>query len=138
MSNFRRYADLRVGSRFPEQAACYQVTAQAVADYRAIAMGEHATRDAVTPDVAPPTLAAVYIRAAQNALNGPPGGIHAKQQFDFFAPVKVGDTLETMLEVRELYERNDKRYVLSETVTRNQKGVIVCKGLITQVWGMEQ
>ncbi|MDB5575540.1 MAG: MaoC domain protein dehydratase [Bradyrhizobium sp.] len=137
MSAYGRYADLHVGSRFPEQSARYEVTAQVVADYRAIAMGQ-AAGDAAASDLVPPTLAAVYIRPAQNALNGPPGGIHAKQQFDFFAPVRVGDTLETMLEVRELYERNGKRYVVSETVTHNQAGVLVCKGLITQVWGQEQ
>ena len=136
MSGFRRYADLRVGSRFPDQPARYDVTAGTVAAYRSIALGSPS--DADESDIAPPTLAAVYIRPAQNALNGPPGGIHAKQQFDFFAAVKIGDTLETQLEVRELYERNDRRYVVSETVTRNQLGVVVCKGLITQVWGQEQ
>ena len=135
MSGFRRYADLRVGSRFPDQPARYDVTAGTVAAYRSIALGSPSGAD--ESDIAPPTLAAVYIRPAQNALNGPPGGIHAKQQFDFFAAVKIGDTLETQLEVRELYERNDRRYVVSETVTRNQLGVVVCKGLITQVWGRE-
>ncbi len=138
MNGYRRYADLRIGSRFPEHAARYEVTAQAVADYRMIAMGEYSTGSPSASEVASPTLAAVYIRPAQNALNGPPGGIHAKQQFDFFAPIRVGDILETMLEVRELYERNNRKYVVSETVTRNQAGVIVCKGLITQVWGGEQ
>ena len=133
MSDFRRYADLRVGARFPEQPARYEVTAQAVADYRAIASGSQDGGG----DVAPPTLAAVYIRPAQNALRGPPGGIHAKQQLDFFAAVRIGDMLETVLEVRELYERNGRRYVVSETVTRNQLGKIVCTGLITQIWGQE-
>ena len=137
MSGFRRYSDLRVGSRFPDQPASYQVTAETVAGYRLIALGSSAGGDEAECDMAPPTLAAVYIRPAQNALNGPPGGIHAKQQFDFFAAVKIGDRLETQLEVRELYERNDRRYVVSETVTRNQRGVVVCKGLITQIWGQE-
>ena len=137
MTGFTRYADLRVGARFPAEAARYAVTAQAVADYRAIETGQ-ASSDATPADnVASPTLAAVYIRPAQNALNGPPGGIHAKQQFDFFVPVNVGDCLETMLEVRELYERNGKRYVVSQTVTHNQAGAIVCTSRITQVWGQE-
>lgn len=137
MSEFRRYADLHVGARFPEQPARYEVTGQAVADYRSIALGAKSKGSAATGEVAPPTLAAVYIRPAQNALNGPPGGIHAKQQFDFFAAVRVGDTLETVLEVRELYERHGRKYVVSETVTHNQMGAVVCKGLITQLWGQE-
>lgn len=138
MSGFRRYADLRVGSRFPDQPARYDVTAETVEGYRSIALGSAPVANANQSDVAPPTLAAVYIRPAQNALNGPPGGIHAKQQFDFLAAVKIGDSLETQLEVRELYERNGRRYVVSETVTRNQQGVVVCRGLITQVWGQDQ
>ena len=95
MSGYRRYADLRVGSRFPSQPARYDMTAETVAAYRSIALGSSPVGDAAKSDVAPPTLAAVYIRPAQNALNGPPGGIHAKQQFEFFAAVKIGDTLET-------------------------------------------
>ena len=137
MSEYRRYADLHVGARFPEQPARYDVTAQAVADYRSIALISPSDGDTADSEVAPPTLAAVYIRPAQNALKGPPGGIHAKQQFDFFAVVRIGDTLDTVLEVRELYERNGKKYVVSETTSRNQLGTIVCKGLITQVWGQE-
>ncbi|GAC1592580.1 MAG: hypothetical protein NVS3B5_23640 [Sphingomicrobium sp.] len=137
MSEYRRYVDLHVGARFPEQPARYAVTEQAVADYRSIAGGSRSEGAAVDREVAPPTLAAVYIRPAQNALKAPPGGIHAKQQFDFFAAVRVGDILDTMLEVRELYERNGKKYVVSETTTHNQLGAIVCKGLITQVWGQE-
>ncbi len=137
MSKFRRYADLQVGARFPEQPARYEVTAQTVAAYRAIAKAPDTGRKEGSSDVAPPTLAAVYIRPAQNALNGPPGGIHAKQQFDFFSPVRIGDTLETFLEVKELYERNGRKYVVSETVTCNHRGEVVCKGLITQVWGQE-
>jgi 3-hydroxybutyryl-CoA dehydratase len=136
MSGHTRYSDLVVGARFPEHPARYAVTAGVVADYRAIG-GRPARSDGVPDEVAPPTLAAVYIRPAQNALNGPPGGIHAKQQFTFSAPVRVGDMLETVLEVRELFERNGKRYVVSETQTRNQDGVLVCTGLITQVWGIE-
>lgn len=134
MTGHTRYSDLVIGARYPEQPARYAVTAGVVADYLAIGGGS-ASDDPTA--VAPPTLAAVYIRPAQNALNGPPGGIHAKQRFTFSAPVRVGDTLETILEVRELFERNGKRYVVSETTTRNQHDVLVCSGLITQVWGSD-
>lgn len=137
MSVHTRYIDLVIGARFPEHPARYVVTANVVADYRAIGGGPACLSDSAPDEVAPPTLAAVYIRPAQNALNGPPGGIHAKQQFTFSAPVRVGDTLETTLEVRELFERNGKRYVVSETHTRNQHGVLVCTGVITQVWGRD-
>ncbi|EZP79328.1 bifunctional enoyl-CoA hydratase/phosphate acetyltransferase [Novosphingobium resinovorum] len=137
MTSPRRYADLTVGAKFPEQPARYVVTQAAVDAYREIG-GATGPVNAGEIDIAPPTLAAVYIRPAQNALNGPPGGIHAKQRFEFLVPVEVGDTLDTVLEVRELYERNGRNFVVSETVTTNQHGAKVCVGRITQVWGQEQ
>jgi hypothetical protein len=96
--------------------------------------GDFARADA---DVAPPTLAALYIRPAMNALRNPPGGIHAKQRFDFRRPVRIGDALGTVLTVREKFERKGRRYVVAETVTRNQEGEIVTVGLITFIWGRE-
>jgi acyl dehydratase len=132
MTGHRRYSELSVGARFPPKPARYEVTAEVVREYRAIA---GAAADGT--DIAPPTLAAIFIRPAQNALNGPPGGIHAKQEFQFSGPVVVGDRLDTLLEVRELFERKGKRFVVSETRTVNQNGALVCTGLITQVWGRE-
>lgn len=134
MTTFRNYDDLRVGTRFPDKPARYAVTADVVNAYRTIGGGESGGKD---DHIAPPTIAAVYIRPAQNALNGPPGGIHAKQRFAFSNPVKVGDTLDTTLEIKELFERNGRRFVVSETRTTNQDDVLVCVGLITQVWGQE-
>jgi len=134
----RKYAELEVGATFPETPARYLVTQEAVDAYRAIAGGEGDPSKPVDADIAPPTLAAVYIRPAQNALNGPPGGIHAKQRFEFLVPVEVGDQLDTVLEVRELYQRNDRNFVVSETRTTNQHGTLVCVGRITQVWGQDE
>lgn len=142
MSGFRKYADLEIGSRFPDTPARYVVTAEVVDAYRAIteqsliAAESDAARSG-DPAEAPPTLAAVYIRPAQNALRGPPGGVHAKQQFAFHAPVRVGDVLETTLLVREKYERKGRNYLVSDTSTVNQLGVIVTTGRITQIWGQE-
>lgn len=134
MTTFRHYADLQVGQRFPDEPARYEVLPDVVNAYRTLAGGEP---DEKNFNIAPPTLAAVYIRPAQNALNGPPGGIHAKQRFEFLKSVAVGDTLESILEIKELFERNGRSFVVSETRTTNQNGVLVCVGLITQVWGQE-
>lgn len=133
----RRYAELKIGAQFPERPAEYHVTREVIDAYRAIGRGTNESTAALD-DVAPPTLAAVFIRPAQNALNGPPGGIHAKQSFAFLGPVRAGDTLQTVLEIRELFERNGRNFVVSQTRTINQHGDLVCTGLITQVWGQEQ
>lgn len=142
MSGFRKYADLDIGSQFPEAPARYLVTAEVVDAYRAITAQSLIASDSdaqrsVDAAEAPPTLAAVYIRPAQNALRGPPGGVHAKQQFAFHAPVRIGDVLETTLVVQEKYERKGRNYLVSETRTVNQRGILVTTSRITQIWGQE-
>lgn len=139
MTAWRRYDDLAIGDCFPDRPARFEVTAQIVRDYRSITTDSLIGADPapVEGEEAPPTLAAVYIRPAQNALNGPPGGIHAKQHFTFHRPAMVGDVLTTTLEVREKYERKGRRYLLSETRTSNQDGDLVTTGAITQIWGQE-
>jgi 3-hydroxybutyryl-CoA dehydratase len=141
MSQWRRYDDLEVGQCFPDSPALYVVTADAVAELRAIAT--ETLVDAIGPvaeaadDIAPPMLAAVYMRGAQAGLRGPPGGIHAKQHFSFRHPVRVGDRLGTTLTIKEKYERKGRRYVVGETTTRNDSGDVVTVGAITFIWGQE-
>ncbi len=138
MGDWRRYDDLRPGAVFPDEPVEFQVTASVVAGYRAIARGSLAgAADPADDETVPPMLAALYIRGAQNALHGPPGGIHAKQHFTFLRPVRVGDTLFTSLTIAEKYERNGRRYVVSATSTRDGSGVEVTRGRITSIWGQE-
>lgn len=140
MTAFRRYDDIEIGDRFPDQPAVFEVKAATVAGYRDLVEASLIEGEAGPTDdgQAPPTLAAVYIRPAQDALNGPPGGVHAKQSFAFHAGVHTGDRLETTLEVVEKYERKGRRYLVSATRTLNQSGACVTTGRITQIWGQER
>ena len=140
MADWRRYDDLKVGDIFPPEPVRFAVTPEVVAEYRAISASSLAGQNPVGPDDAdsvPPMLAAVYIRGAQNALKGPPGGIHAKQHFTFLAPVRIGDELATQLTVAEKFERKGRRYVVLDTLTRNGSGQDVTRGRITSIWGQE-
>jgi len=135
MPDWRSYDELQVGDRFPEPPFCYVVSAAAVSDLRALTAAARGADAPTEFEFAPPMLAAIYIRGAQNALRGPPGGIHAKQRFQFLKPVAVGDTLETTLTVTDKYERKGRRYVVSETLTVNQHGDEVTRGEIVSIWG---
>ena len=139
MGDWRRYDDLLVGSVFPEEPVAFAVTAEVVAGYRAIAERSLVGSEAGPADGegVPPMLAALYIRGAQDALRGPPGGIHAKQHFTFLRPVRIGETLHTLLTIAEKYERNGRRYVVSATVTRDAEGAEVTRGRITSIWGQD-
>lgn len=139
MTNWRKYDDLQPGQIFPDEPAMFAVDESTIRAFRVICADtliDAAPAD--TPsDVAPPMLAAVYIRPAQNQLRGPPGGVHAKQSFQFRYPVRAGDVLATRLEIIEKYERKGRRYLVSETRTTNQEGTLVTVGRIVSIWGNE-
>src|SRR5687767_11752136 len=123
MSGWRAYDDLKVGDSFPEQPARFAVTRDVALGFRRLTAASRIDGRAVPGDIVtvPPMLAAVYIRGAQNALKGPPGGIHAKQRFQFVKQIHFGDELETTLTIKDKYEKKGRRYVVSETLTKNQK-----------------
>jgi len=140
MDDWRRYDELKVGESFPETPYRFLVTERIAAGFCELPLGSRidAPSDATRLDSVPPMLAAVYIRGAQNALKGPPGGIHAKQRFAFLREIHVGDTLETTLTIKKKYEKKGRNYVVCETCTRNQHGVAVTLGEIVSIWGREQ
>jgi 3-hydroxybutyryl-CoA dehydratase len=131
------YDELHIGSVYPNEPARFVVTQEVVEGFRKLAASSRIDAgDAdLRGDEAPPMLAAVYIRGAQDALRGPPGGIHAKQRFAFSKEVRVGDVLDTVLTIKDKYERKGRRYVVSETRTTNQSGQEVSKGEIVSIWG---
>ncbi|MDN5926308.1 MAG: MaoC family dehydratase [Hyphomicrobiales bacterium] len=134
---YRKYDDLRIGQTFPDQPAMFHVNEACIHGFRDVLRGAARGEVASKGDIAPPMLAAVYIRPAQNALKGPPGGVHAKQVFQFHCPVKAGDVLSTTLEVLEKYDRKGRRYLVSGTRTTNQQGTVVTTGRIVSIWGKE-
>lgn len=134
---YRKYDDLRIGQTFPDQPAVFHVDEACIHGFRDVLRGAARDKAASGEDVAPPMLAAVYIRPAQNALKGPPGGVHAKQNFQFHHPVVAGDVLSTTLEVLEKHERKGRRYLVSGTRTTNQHGTLVTTGRIVSIWGKE-
>jgi 3-hydroxybutyryl-CoA dehydratase len=140
MGDWRRYDDLMIGEGFPERPSRFLVTEQVACAFRELPVRSRVDAPSETSglDPVPPMLAAVYIRGAQKALKGPPGGIHAKQRFAFLREIHVGDVLETTLTIKEKYEKKGQNYVICETRTSNQNGVEVTIGEVVSIWGREQ
>ena len=44
------------------------------------------------------------------------GNLHARQEFDFFAPVMVGERLHSRSVIVERYTKRDREYVVNETL----------------------
>jgi len=134
------YSSLVEGEAFLNPAPAFSVTKEAVDKYISATGDETAelleTNEAGN-QLAPPMLAAVYVIDALRTRVGPPGGIHAKQQFKFYRPAVVGEVLNTSANVDKLYQKKGRNYVEMTTQTKNQKGELVSTGMITRIWGKE-
>lgn len=70
-------------------------------------------------------LPAGFISAVLGTQLPGPGTIYLRQELSFMAPVRIGDTITTRVEVIELMEK--KRVKLKTTCT-NQEGTVVLDG----------
>ena len=92
-----------------------------------------AKRDGYEGIISSPTMAAVY--TLQEILKVvPPGGIHAKQEFRFIKPAKEGDRLTTKSNVIDKYIKKDRKWVIFETITKNQKNEEIVIGKVSAIW----
>ncbi len=55
------------------------------------------------------------------------GNLHARQEWEIFAPVMVGDTLRAHLMIVERYAKRDREYVVNEVIVTNSSGHIVSR-----------
>lgn len=56
------------------------------------------------------------------------GNLHARQEFDFLAPVMVGERLHSRSVIVDRYIRRDREYVVNETLIFDSSGRIVTRG----------
>lgn len=138
MNDYVAYKSLVEGDEFLDLPPVFEVTQEKVDKYI------HATGDKTVQlmeqgeagrQLAPPMLAAVYVIEALRTRAGPPGGIHAKQNFKFYRPAIVGETLYTTAKILRLYIKRERPYVEMLTETKNQAGELVTTGMITRIWG---
>ncbi len=55
------------------------------------------------------------------------GNLHARQEWDLFAPVKVGERLATRSLIVDRYFKRDREYVVNEVIVNNAAGQIVSR-----------
>lgn len=140
MNEIVKYDSLILGDDFLDPPPSFEVTDEVVDKY--IRATSDTTSELEKPDrsgqrIAPPMMAAVYVINALRTRVGPPGGVHAKQQFKFHRPARVGETLYTSAKIVNLYQKKERNYVEMTTETLNQDGDLVTTGLITRIWGKE-
>src|SRR5260370_25192799 len=55
------------------------------------------------------------------------GNLHARQEWDLFAPVMVGERLTTRAVIVDRYIKRDREYVVNEVLVANASGQIVSR-----------
>jgi acyl dehydratase len=126
----------------------YEVGLEKVREY-ANAVGEqepvHHDRDAAKEAgfrdvVAPPMFAVVYSAGAvAPGILDPEVGIdlmrmlHGSQEFVWGEPVCAGDRIETTAELKDLYEKDGKKFYVFESVSWNQDGQEVVRATWTNI-----
>ena len=137
------YDEIEIGREFdpPEVILSEEAVRkylQAVEDNSAIYRDKDAAEDeGVGWPVAPPTTAAIFSRTSvllQKEGKLPPGAIHARQEFQFVSPTRPGDTLTTKAKVVEKFIRKDRKWMVIESTTKNQRGETVVIGRLTGIW----
>ncbi|HSD31772.1 MAG TPA: hypothetical protein VLB49_07680 [Gemmatimonadales bacterium] len=83
--------------------------------------------------VAPPTLMAnqaLHLRHSKYIVHA---GLHARMEFTFLEPIRLGTRVRTRGKVIDKYERRGKPYMVTEYVTEDDAGRVLVRGQFTQM-----
>lgn len=60
-------------------------------------------------------------------------GLHAKMQFEFVQPLRIGMRVRTRGKVIDKYEKRGRHYMVTEFVTTEESGEVLVRGQFTQM-----
>ena len=84
--------------------------------------------------VAPPTMLgnqALHLRHSKYVVHA---GLHAKMEFNFLQPIRVGMRVRSRGKIIDKYIRRDKKYMVTEFVTTDEdNGTELIRGQFTQM-----
>ena len=83
--------------------------------------------------MAPPTLMAnqaLHLRHSKYIVHA---GLHAKMEFNFVEPIRLGMRVRTRGTVIDKYERRGKPYMVTEFTTEDEAGTVLVRGRFTQM-----
>lgn len=133
MNRLRQEWDLlRVGETFGPYR--YHVQPEVVAAFRdAIEDRELPTVDheAVAPAM---LLTFPFLQLIESKYEPPPGVIHAEQEFDLLAPVRVGAVLTCSGRLTAMFLRRERRYFCVSSSAVDERGLLVARSQTTAVY----
>jgi acyl dehydratase len=106
--------------------------------YREAVGDECSPRTVAGPDgtiaVAPPFLLALAVNRAAREIPSPPGSVHARQRFSFFAPVRIGTDLSVRVRRAGTEERRGRTHVILEYRITDPAGALVATAESRTIW----
>ena len=85
--------------------------------------------------IAPPTIAALYVLKAYRTDSVPsPGGVHFRQRFKFYRPIRGGDVLRVQARLVDKYVNKGRKFLVIESLAQNQDGEDVVWSESTSFW----
>jgi len=136
MTEFPRltYEALTVGEQFVSDT--HLVTPEDIEAY-AFAVDDHHpwfTEDSpFGGPVAHPTLMAnqaLHLRHSKYIVHA---GLHARMEFNFLEPIRLGMRVRTRGKVIDKFERRGKPYMVTEYITEDETGRVLVRGQFTQM-----
>ncbi len=134
------FSDLEAGRGF--RPLYFDLTPERVEEFMATVGDRHPCywdeneAEAVGGLLAPPGLAAVFARLSYlQDHTMPSGGVLAKQEFEFPAPMRVGDRLTVQASVFESYVDEKGRLRVNFLIeAADGNGVVVCRVRLYAIW----
>ena len=129
------FKDLVLGYTFPQYG--YVITEENYENYiRAVADNDNTSppMEENGKKVVPSTMAVLFTFGSyRNFIETPPGGLHARQKYEFLKPLYLGDTLNIQAKVTDKYIKNRRNYVVLETeISRGDEKVVISE--MTLIW----
>jgi acyl dehydratase len=84
--------------------------------------------------IAPPVLLGNQALTMRHSRYIVPAGLHAKMQFEFVEPVRVGMRVRSYGKVIDKFEKRGRHYMVTEFTTKNEEsGAVLTRGQFTQM-----
>lgn len=88
--------------------------------------------------VVPPTTIAIYVTPSRVLKTiekkPPPGMIQTGQRFEFYHPIRIGETVTVKASIDDLYQKKGRHYVVLKGEGVNEQGQRAAVTYLTFIW----
>lgn len=127
----RHFEEVKIGDRLEPVTA--EVTPELIKEYGDLLgdeCGYYDENSDFSGPVGQPSLAGILIFRLYNVrAPAQPGAIHAKQEFEFYHPIRPGIITTISGTIVDKYEKRGRKYIVTETLIEDEEGLLLARGL---------